>query len=62
MSEERAEYKSRWTVPELAAKAGLTPHRIRQLIAANEIKATKEGRDWFILDSEAKRWLATRAT
>ena len=60
MSESCAEYKVRWTVPELAGKAKLSSHRIRQLIASGGIKAEKLGRDWSILDSEAKRWLETR--
>jgi excisionase family DNA binding protein len=61
VTEEREVYKSRWTVAELAQRAGVTPQRIRQLIGWGEISATKHGRDWVILDSEVKRWLKVRA-
>lgn len=54
------EHRIDWTVAELAQKAGLTPHRIRQLILAGEIRAVKRGRDWRIMNSEALRWFETR--
>lgn len=49
-----------WTTKELAAAAGLTDSRIRQLLIAKEIKGEKNGRDWMVNNAEAQRWLAER--
>lgn len=54
-----------WTVKELAAMAGLSPVRIRQLLLKGAIQGTKHGGTsrggfWEIPASEAARWLATR--
>jgi excisionase family DNA binding protein len=56
-----AEYKTRWTVPELAERLGVTPQRIRQLIDSHELEAVKYGRDWIITDSEVQRVLKVRS-
>lgn len=36
------------TVAEAADALGVSPQRVRQLIAAGRLKAEKKGRDWFI--------------
>ena len=36
------------TTTEAAARLGVTQARIRQLIAAKRLPATKQGRDWLI--------------
>ena len=48
------------TPKELAEKAGVTPQYITQLCRAGKLKASKPGRDWFIPDEEAERWLRDR--
>jgi len=47
-----------WTTKELAKEAGLTQAYVRQDILAGRLQAEKRGRDWFISDKEARRWLA----
>lgn len=37
------------TVKDAAKMLGLTPRRIRQLIASGDLTAEKLGRDWFVL-------------
>jgi hypothetical protein len=52
-----------WTTVRLAEASGLTPGRIRQLlIEGEEIHGVKPegGRDWYVSDAEARRWLAER--
>lgn len=36
------------TTAKAAAELGVTPQRVRALIASGRLKATKEGRDWLI--------------
>lgn len=60
MTEDREEYRTYWTTKQLAEKARVTPRYIRQEITAKRITARRLGRDWFIPDSEAKRWLENR--
>jgi excisionase family DNA binding protein len=36
------------TTAAAAARLGITPGRIRQLIAAGQLAATRHGRDWLI--------------
>ena len=53
--------KSLWTVKMLAAAAGVTRTRIRQiLIAGRELRGHKAGTVWIVSDSEARRWLKER--
>jgi excisionase family DNA binding protein len=47
-----------WTTSELAEQAGLTQNYVRREILAGRLQAIKRGRDWFISDKEARRWLA----
>jgi len=48
------------TSKELAALAGTSQSRIRQVCISGEVEAEKRGRDWFISREEADRWLAQR--
>jgi excisionase family DNA binding protein len=60
--EQSETYKTTWTTKELAEFAGVSPRYIRQLLKDGVgLKGVKRGRDWFISDSEAKRWLEERA-
>lgn len=52
--------KTAWTTTELAEAAGVSSARIRQLLANEELKGYKLGRDWRIPDSVARDWLAGR--
>ena len=55
------ENEKEWTTMELAQHAGVVQAYIRQLLIAGEkLKGHKRGRDWFIPDSEAQRWLRSR--
>ena len=49
-----------YTVPVLAALAGLDPSRIRQLIGDGTLSAIKAERDWLIRRSVGDRWLEDR--
>lgn len=44
----------------LATLAGLTQGRIRQLVTAGELQATKEGGDLSIAARDARQWLGAR--
>lgn len=58
MSEQRENnYKTRWTVAELAKAAGVSKTWIYMQIRDGKIAAEKPVRDLFITDSEARRWL-----
>ncbi len=43
------------TVGDAAAKLGVTTGRVRQLIGAGSLKATKYGRDWLIDPRDLRR-------
>jgi excisionase family DNA binding protein len=60
MQEPKRQTHDLWTVKELAAAAGLTVGRLRQLLLAGELRGEKIGTTWAIRDSEARRWLSTR--
>lgn len=51
-----------WTVKELAAAAGLSTGRLRQLLLAGELRGEKIGMTWAIRDGEAQRWLRSRTS
>lgn len=58
MSEEQQAYKTHWTPLELANAADVSKTWIYMQLRAGAIKGEKPGgRDWFIPDSEARRWL-----
>lgn len=40
------------TTGEAAARLGVTPNRIRQLIRGGQMPAQKVGRDWMILEED----------
>jgi excisionase family DNA binding protein len=40
------------TTPETAARLGVTPGRVRQMIHAGQLPATKAGRDWLIDEND----------
>ncbi len=46
------------TTTELAKLAGAKQARIRRIILEGRLEAEKRGRDWFIAQDEAHRWLA----
>jgi excisionase family DNA binding protein len=46
------------TTTEVAARLGVIPRRVRQLIAEGRIKARKNGRDWLISEAEVRRFAA----
>lgn len=48
------------TPKQLAQRAGVTQQYITQLCREGKLGATKPGRDWFIPDDEAERWLSER--
>lgn len=50
-----------WTAAELAAKAGVSDARIRQLLTSGIIQGYKRTNAWFIPDEEAQKFLAKRA-
>ena len=61
MQEPTRQTRDLWTVKELAAAAGLSVGRLRQvLIAGTELRGEKIGATWAIRDAEARRWLAAR--
>lgn len=49
-----------WTTISLAKAAGCDPSLLRKLLIAGRLKGTKIGRDWFVGNDEAHRWLAER--
>ena len=49
-----------WTTERLSKEAGVTSRHIRRLISDGVIQAEKAGRDWIILDDEARRFLDER--
>ncbi len=49
-----------WTTISLAKAAGCDPSLLRKLLIAGRLKGEKIGRDWFVFDSEARRWLDER--
>ncbi len=51
-----------WTTNELAKRANCDPSNIRKAIARGKLTGEKIGRDWFISDQEARRWLSERQT
>lgn len=58
---ERTQHAKRdLTTKELAEMAGVDPSRIRQLLLAGTIAGYKRGRDWFIPNAEAQKWLDSR--
>lgn len=40
------------TTKEVAEKLNLSLRQVQTLIKQNKIKATKKGRDWFVLESD----------
>ena len=44
------------TVKEAAALLGLAPSTLRVQLMRGKLKATKRGRDWWILPKEVKRY------
>lgn len=50
------------TVKEAAAILGVTPARVRQLIASGALGAVKVGRDWSIVEFDLWRMVSDRAT
>jgi len=60
MTEEKAIYKTLWTVSELAKEAGITTGAIRQMLLAGKIDGQKLGVYWVITDSVAQEWLKSR--
>jgi hypothetical protein len=55
------EQKRDWTARELAKAASVNESRIRQLLLKGKIKGDKRAGVWFIPDTEAQRWLASRS-
>lgn len=51
---------NKWTVPQLANKAGISQTYIKRLLATHKIPGYKLGRDWVIEDKDALAWLAGR--
>lgn len=51
-----------WGTAELAREAKVTASYVRQLLVEGRMDGYKLGRDWFVPDEEAQRWLATRRT
>lgn len=49
-----------WTTQQLADAAGLSARRIRQLIEEGSITAYQPGREYYITDKEAQKFLAER--
>jgi excisionase family DNA binding protein len=47
------------TTTEAASRLGITPRRVRALIAAGRLAATRIGRDWLVAD-DALASIATR--
>ena len=50
----------KWTVPRLAAQAGVTQAWIKILLKRGKIPGYKIGRDWVIEDKDVQAWLAAR--
>ena len=57
---EEKQQQDDWTTPQLAAAAGVSSARIRQLLAGGLIVGRKVGRDWLISDVDAREWLTRR--
>jgi excisionase family DNA binding protein len=51
-----------WGTSELAREAKVTATYVRQLLVEGRLDGYKLGRDWFVSDEEAQRWLANRRT
>ena len=51
-----------WSTTELAREGKVTAAYIRQMLLEGRLDGYKLARDWFVPDSEAQRWLATRRT
>lgn len=48
-----------WTVADLAAAAGVTTGRVRQLLRAGRLRGQKVGGRWLVADADALGWLAS---
>ena len=58
---EQDEYKTHYSVTELAELAGVTGARVRQLlIEGKELRGVKIGPNWAIEVGTARRWLEER--
>lgn len=55
-----SEGQTMWTTVELAREANCDSSTVRKLLIAGRLKGVKRGRDWFVADDEAKRWLSSR--
>ena len=49
-----------WLVKELAAEAGVTETRIRQLLLDEQLPGDKAGQTWLVPYSAGQRWLEDR--
>lgn len=52
--------KQFWTTNELAREAKVSSAYIRQLLLEGKLEGHKQGRDWIILDRDAREWLEKR--
>jgi hypothetical protein len=49
------------TLVEMAALIGITPAGLRMQIRRGSLTAIKRGRDWFVADEEAARYIREQA-
>jgi hypothetical protein len=53
--------KGYMTLAEMAAQIGITPAGLRMQIRRGALTAIKSGRDWFVPDDEAARYIREQA-